>query len=154
MKRFARHFALWAGIAALLACGDAAAAGNAPAGGSGKAAAPASGEPIRVEKAKGKDAYTVGELHEKSGVLDKQTVSVRGKVVKATKTMIVGKYWVHLRDGSGDARKGTNDVVVATTEKPPQVGTVVTARGTLYKDKDLGAGYKYPIVIGEGSFQP
>jgi hypothetical protein len=64
----------------------------------------------------------------------------------------MGKNWVHLRDGSGDAGKGTNNIVV-TSQEDPKVGDVVTARGTLYKDKDFGAGYKYPVILEEGAFQ-
>jgi hypothetical protein len=33
------------------------------------------------------------------------------------------------------------------------VGDVVTARGTLYKDKDFGAGYQYPAIVEEGTFK-
>jgi len=151
MNRFGKRVALCISIAALVAGGEALAFGNMPGGGSGAAKAPASDEPVKVEKAKGKDAHTVGELYEKSGTLDKKAVTVRGKVVKVSKG-IMGKNWVHLRDGSGDAGKGTNNVVV-TSQEDPKVGDVVTARGTLYKDKDFGAGYKYPVIVEEGTFQ-
>ena len=154
MIRFGRFLALVVSIALLLAGGDAVAFGNmsGQGGGSAGAKAPASSEPIKVEKAKGKDAYSVGELYEKSGTLDKKTVSVRGKVVKVSRG-IMGKNWVHLQDGSGDAGKGTNNVVV-TSQEDPKVGDVVTARGTLYKDKDFGAGYKYAVILEEGKFKP
>ena len=94
----------------------------------------------------------MNELYEKSATLDKKAVTVRGKVVKVSK-MIMGKNWVHLRDGSGDAAKGTNNVVV-TSQGEPKVGDVVTARGTLHKDKDFGSGYKYAVILEEGTFQP
>lgn len=154
MIRFGRFLALVVSIALLLAGGDALAFGNmsGQGGGSAGAKAPASSEPIKVEKAKGKDAYSVGELYEKSGTLDKKTVSVRGKVVKVSRG-IMGKNWVHLQDGSGDAGKGTNNVVV-TSQEDPKVGDVVTARGTLYKDKDFGAGYQYAVILEEGKFKP
>jgi hypothetical protein len=153
MIRFGRLLAAVASIAVLLAGVDALAFGNmsGQGGGSEGAKAPASGEPIKVEKAKGKDAYTVSELYEKSGTLDKKSVSVRGKVMKVSRG-IMGKNWVHLRDGSGDAGKGTNNVVV-TSQEDPKVGDVVTARGTLYKDKDFGAGYQYAVILEEGTFK-
>ena len=151
MKRFGRMFALCVAIAALVAGGEAQAFGNMSGGGSGPAKAPVASEPIKVEKATGKDAYTVSELYEKSGTLDKKSVAVRGKVMKVSRG-IMGKNWVHLRDGSGDAGKGTNNIVV-TSQEDPKVGDVVTARGTLYKDKDFGAGYKYPVILEEGAFQ-
>jgi len=151
MKHFGKRAALYLSIAALVAGGEALAAGNMTGNGSGAAKAPASSEPVKVEKAKGKDAFTVGELYEKSGTLDRKAVAVRGKVVKVSKG-IMGKNWVHLRDGSGDAGKGTNNIVV-TSREDPNVGDVVTARGTLYKDKDFGAGYKYPVILEEGTFK-
>jgi len=152
MNRIGKWVALLVSIGALAAGRDALAFGNTTGGGSEGAKAPASTEAIKVEKAKGADAYTVAELYAKSGALDKKTVAVRGKVVKVSK-MIMGKNWVHLRDGSGDAAKGTNNVVV-TSQDEPKVGDVVTARGTLYKDKDFGAGYQYQVIVEEGTFKP
>ena len=94
----------------------------------------------------------MSETYEKAGELDKKTVVVRGKVVKVSKG-IMGKNWVHLRDGSGDPGKGTNNLVV-TTQDDPKVGDVVTAKGTLYKDKDFGAGYKYRVIVEEATVKP
>jgi len=152
MNRFGKWVALCVSIGALTAGGDALAFGNAAGGGSEGAKAPATSEPIKVDKAKGADAYTVAETYDKAGKLDKKTVVVRGKVVKVSKG-IMGKNWAHLRDGSGDAGKGTNNLVV-TTQDVPKVGDVVTAKGTLYKDKDFGAGYKYQVIVEEASLQP
>jgi hypothetical protein len=149
MNRFGKWVALCVSIGALAAGGDALAFGNAASGGSEGAKAPATSEQITVEKAKGADAYTVSEAYEKAAVLDKKTVVVRGKVVKVSKG-IMGKNWVHLRDGSGDSGKGTNNLVV-TTQDVPIVGDVVTAKGTLYKDKDFGAGYKYQVIVEKAS---
>jgi len=149
MNRFGKWIALCVSIGALAAGGDALAFGNAASGGSEGAKAAAPSEPIKVEKAKGADAYTVSETYEKAAKLDKKTVVVRGKVVKVSKG-IMGKNWVHLRDGSGDAGKGTNNLV-ATTQDAPIVGDVVTATGTLYKDKDFGAGYKYQVIVEEAT---
>jgi len=146
MNRFGKWIALCVSIGALAAGGDALAAGNA---GSEGAKAPVPSDPIKVEKAKGADAYTVSETYEKAGKLDKKTVVVRGKVVKVSKG-IMGKNWVHLRDGSGDSGKGTNNLVV-TTQAVPKVGDVVTAKGTLSKDKDFGAGYKYKVIVEEAT---
>jgi len=133
-----------------LAAGDAALAfGEVTGGGSGGAKAQAAAEQIKVEKAKGADAVTVSEAYEKAVKLDKKTVVVRGKVVKVSKG-IMGKNWVHLRDGSGEAGKGTNNLVF-TTQDDPKVGDVVTAKGTLYKDKDFGSGYKYAVIVEEAT---
>jgi len=152
MNRIGKWVALCVSIGVLAAGGDASAFGNAASGGSEGAKAPATSEPIKVEKAKGADAYTVSEAYEKAGNLDKKAVVVRGKVVKVSKG-IMGKNWVHLRDGSGDPGKGTNNLVV-TTQDVPNIGDVVTAKGTLYKDKDFGAGYKYQVIVEEATVKP
>ena len=152
MNRFGKWVALCVSIGALAAGGDAWASGKAASGEDARAKAPASSEKIQVEKAKGADAYTVAEVYEKAEKLDKKTVAVRGKVVKVAKG-IMGRNWVHLRDGSGDPAKGTNDLV-ATTKDDPKVGDVVTAKGTLSKDKDFGSGYKYRAIIEGAAVKP
>jgi hypothetical protein len=149
MNRFGKWAALCVSIGALAAGGDALAFGDAAGSGSGGAKAPVPSEQIKVEKAKGAGAVTVSETHEKAGKLDKKPVVVRGKVVKVSKG-IMGKNWVHLRDGSGDPGKGTNNLVV-TTQDVPKVGDVVTAKGILYKDKDFGSGYQYPVIVEEAT---
>ncbi len=117
-----------------------------------KAAVAAAGEKISVEKAGGANAYTVGEIYAKRASLDKKTVVVKGKVVKVSKG-IMGKNWIHLQDGTGDSGKGTHDLVVTTTADVAAVGDVVSARGTIYKDKDFGAGYKYDVIMEESTIQ-
>jgi hypothetical protein len=102
---------------------------------------------LKVEKAGGANAYTVAELYEKSGVLNGKDVVVQGKVVKVSK-QIMGKNWVHLQDGSGDAATGTNNLVT-TTQDIAAVGDIVTAKGKLAKDKDFGGGYQYVVIIEE-----
>jgi len=152
MNRIGKWVALCVAIGALAGGGDALAFGNAASGGSEGAKAPAPAEKIKVEKAKGADACTVSEAYGKAATLDKKTVVVRGKVVKVSKG-IMGKNWVHLQDGSGDPAKGTNDLV-ATTQDDPKVGSVVTAKGTLYRDKDFGAAYKYRVIVEEATVKP
>lgn len=149
MNRFGKWIALCVSIGALAAGGNALAAGDAASGKSDGAKAPVPSEKIKVEKAKGADACTVSEAYEKAAKLDKKPVVVRGKVVKVSQG-IMGKNWVHLQDGSGDPGKGTNNLVV-TTQDIPKVGDVVTAKGTLYKDKDFGSGYKYQVIVEEAS---
>lgn len=152
MNRIGKWVVLCVSIGVLAAGTDARAFGNAASGGSEGAKAPATAEPIKVGKAKGADAHTVSELYEKAEKLDKKTVVVRGKVVKVSRG-IMGKNWVHLRDGSGDPAKGTNDLVV-TTQDVPKIGDVVTAKGTLHKDKDFGSGYKYKVIVEDATIKP
>jgi hypothetical protein len=152
MNRFGKWVAVCASVGVLTAGGDALASADAASGGSKGVKTQAASEPVKVEKAKGADAYTVSETYENAGKLDKKTVVVRGKVVKVSRG-IMGKNWVHLRDGSGDPAKGTNDLV-ATTQDVPKVGDVVTAKGTLSKDKDFGSGYKYRVLVEKATVKP
>ena len=43
---------------------------------------------------------------------------------------------------------------MVTTQDAPKVGDVVTAKGTLHKDKDFGTGYKYRMIVEEATVQP
>lgn len=119
--------------------------------GGSKAAAAAPGEKISVGKAAGPNAYTVSEIYAKKAALHNKTAVVKAKVVKVS-AGIMGKNWVHLRDGTGDAAKGTNNLV-ATSQDLPSVGDVVTMKGTIYKDKDFGAGYKYAVIMEKAKIQ-
>ena len=108
-------------------------------------------EKIKVEKADGANAYTVAELHAKRVELDKKSIVLKGQVVKVGMA-IMGKNWIHIQDGSGSASDGTNDIIV-TSQAVPKVGSVVTASGILYKDKDFTMGYFYSVIIEEGTIK-
>jgi hypothetical protein len=98
----------------------------------------------KVAKAAGADGRTVEEIWTQREKLKGKPVTVRGQVVKFTAVM--GKNFLHLRDGSGSAEKRTNDLTV-TTADAVGVGEVVTAKGVIVTDKDFGAGYAYPVII-------
>lgn len=109
-------------------------------------------EKISVAKPAGNNAYTVEELYKKSSGLNNTPVIVKGKVVKVS-TGIMQRNWIHLQDGSGDAGKGTHNLVVtSTTANVPANGDIVTATGTFYKDKDFGSGYKYAAIVENATF--
>lgn len=133
------------------------AGGSAPAAGnematahSGLAKTTDTGD-IQVAKASGSNARTVAEIMTKGAELKGQTVLVRGKVAKYNPE-IMGKNWIHLRDGSGSAANNTNDVLV-TTRNQAKIGDVVTAKGTVRTDQDFGAGYSYKVLIEEATLQ-
>ncbi len=102
---------------------------------------------VKVEKAAGPDARTILEVHSQRVQLKEKKVAVRGKVVKFT-AGIMGRNWVHLRDGTGAQDKGNNDLTV-TTSDTAAVGDVVVAKGVVRIDKDFGAGYAYPVIVEE-----
>lgn len=105
----------------------------------------------KVPKATGPNARTVAEIITQAGALKDKPVLVSGKVVKYNGG-IMGKNWIHLRDGSGSAADNTNDVLV-TSMNAVKVGEVVTAKGIVRTDKDFGSGYAYKVIIEEATFQ-
>lgn len=121
----------------------------AASGGSMAAVVPSSD--IQVEKAEGGNAYTVGELYAKKDELNNQNIVVRGKVMKVS-LMIMGKNWVHIQDGTGDALNNTHDLVVTTMAEPAK-DAVVVVEGTLHADRDFGAGYRYDVIIEDAEFK-
>ena len=106
---------------------------------------------VKVPKASGPDARTVAEIITKRIELKDQTILVRGKVVKYTPG-VLGKNWIHLRDGSGSAADNTHDVLV-TTKDQARIGDVVVVKGVVHTDRDLGSGYSYKVLVEEATLQ-
>ena len=102
---------------------------------------------IKVPKAEGAEGKTVAEIFAGRQSLKDKEAAVRGKVVKYN-AGIMGRNWMHLRDGSGTAAMKNNDLTV-TTSDTAAVGDVVTVRGKVRVDRDFGAGYSYPVMIEE-----
>ena len=106
---------------------------------------------VDVPKATGPDARTVAEVAEKTTDLNEHAVTIRGQVVKFTPN-VLGKNWLHLRDGSGSAAKGSDDILVVTQDEA-KVGEVVLVTGIVRTDRDLGSGYSYRVLIEEARLQ-
>jgi hypothetical protein len=104
-------------------------------------------ETVSVAKAEGAAGRTIAEVWAQKDKLQDAPVAVRGKVVKFLPG-IMGKNWLHLRDGSGSRDKGDDDITV-TTAATVAVGNVVLVNGTLRIDKDFGAGYRYAVIVEE-----
>jgi hypothetical protein len=90
---------------------------------------------------------TVAEIYAGQNGLLGTVVNVRGKVVKFS-SQIMGKNWAHIQDGTGSA--GTNDLTV-TTADTARVGDTVLVSGKITQNKDFGAGYKYALILEDGS---
>ena len=114
-------------------------------------AKPADAADVKVAKATGPNARTVAEIVGRSAELKDKTIVVRGKVVKFTPA-VLGKNWVHLRDGSGSAADNTNDVLVTTLDET-RIGDVVLVTGVVHTDRDLGSGYSYKVLIEEAKLK-
>jgi len=94
--------------------------------------------------AKADGGKTVAEVFAEKDQLTGQPVVVRGKVVKSNPD-IMGKNWLHVRDGSG--AEGTNDLTVTTAGAVPEVGDTVVVKGVLSLNKDFGMGYQYDVIV-------
>jgi hypothetical protein len=102
-----------------------------------------------VPKATGADARTVAEVVlGKAGLKDKAVV-IRARVVKVNNG-IMGKNWLHLQDGTGQAKDGSHDILV-TSRDTAAVGDIVTARGTVRTDVTVGPGYAYAVLVEDAS---
>ncbi len=97
-------------------------------------------------------AETVAALNQNKAGLAGKTVSAQGKVVKVNNG-IMGRNFVHVQDGSGDAAKGTNNLIV-TSKQTANVGDQVAISGVVVVNRDFGAGYSYPLLIEEASITP
>jgi hypothetical protein len=106
---------------------------------------------VKVAKATGPNARTVAEIATRRTELKDKAVVVRGKVVKFTPA-VLGMNWIHLRDGSGSASDGTNDVLV-TTKDEAKIGDVVSVKGVVHTDRDLGSGYSFKVLIDDATLQ-
>lgn len=106
----------------------------------------------QVEKATGDNALRIDELYAQKAAWVGKTVRVRGVVVKST-SGIMGKTFVHLRDGSGDEGSGTHDLTL-TTDVEVVVGDTVTAEGVVAVDRDIGAGYRYAVIVEGARLNP
>jgi hypothetical protein len=96
-----------------------------------------------IKRAEG--GKTIEEIFAGQKKLAGKEVVVRGKVVKYN-AQILGKNWLHIRDGSGSPDKQDNDLTI-TTSDTAKLGDTVLVTGKLAADKDFGAGYKYSLII-------
>jgi ribosomal protein S17 len=89
------------------------------------------------------NGQTVVEIHANKTKLAGKPIALRGRVVKYN-AQIMGKNWLHVRDGSGT--EGTNDLTI-TTAATVKVGDLVLVTGTLAADRNFGSGYKYALIV-------
>ena len=90
---------------------------------------------------------TVAEVWTERTSLAGKRVSVNGEVVKFT-AGVMGRNWIHVRDGTGDAK--TNDLVV-TTNAIATPGQRVSLTGTVLVDQDFGYGYTYAVLVSDAA---
>jgi len=112
------------------------------------ATAPTDVDLTGIEKAAG--GKTIAEIYLEKDALAGTKIDVRGKVVKVNPD-IMGKNWLHLRDGSGE--DGNADLTVTTAAALPQVGDTVVASGTLAVGQDFGMGYQYDVILEDAELK-
>lgn len=86
---------------------------------------------------------TVADVFAEKAALNGKNVKMRAKVTKFM-SGIMGKNWLHIKDGTGAA--GADDLVV-TTLATASLGDTVLVSGTVAVDKDFGSGYKYGVIV-------
>ena len=100
-----------------------------------------------TELAKGitlaKGAISLYDLFTNKEKMAGETVILTGRIVKSNPN-IMSKNWVHLQDGT--SYNGFNDITI-TTKEELAVDAIVSLKGKIVLNKDLGAGYKYDILI-------
>lgn len=104
---------------------------------------------LRVEKLERSRGDSVEEIHAGRQKLAGRRLRVRGTVVKLNEG-ILGKTYLHLRDGSGSAERGDHDLTATTTEAF-ELGETVELEGKLAIDQDVGAGYVYAALLTEAT---
>ncbi len=96
---------------------------------------------IKVDRAEG--GITLEDLYSNPQNYKGKIVKIKGQVVKYNEA-IMGKNWVHIQDGTGS---GNDFDLTITTQNSVNVGDVVTFSGTIFLDKDFGAGYIYKVIM-------
>lgn len=115
---------------------------------------PSSAAPVDVKpvpRAEGENGKTVAEVIGQRTALEGKAVRLRGTVVKVN-AGILGRTYLHVRDGSGDASAGTNDIVV-TTLATPSLGDTVIVEGQVVLDRDIGSGYRFSTMIEDAKLE-
>lgn len=111
--------------------------------GSAKIISPAPGEIMTAV-----DGNTIADLFKMSDSLKSTSVKVKAKVMKISLN-IQGKNWITLQDGTGTK---PDNKLRATSSEVVSPGDVVVVNGILKTDIDIGAGYKYKILLENATF--
>lgn len=110
---------------------------------SAAAVAPEAGEITPLDGGK-----TIADIHAGLKQLKDQQVALRARVMKVSMN-IVGKNWVTLQDGTGIE---PNNQLIATSTEVVGVGDLITIKGVIHTNVDLGSGYNYTVLLEEATF--
>jgi len=90
---------------------------------------------------------SVADVNKNKASLAGKTINVEGKVVKVNNG-IMGRNFVHVQDGTGDA---TSNNLIVTSKQSANVGEQVKVSGVVVVNRDFGAGYMYPLLLEEAN---
>ena len=91
-----------------------------------------------------KGSVRIADLVANPEKYDGKIIQITGRCVKINPN-IMGRHWVHLKDGSKD----DFDLVITSHIAIPE-GHTVTMTGKVTLNKDFGSGYQYDILLEEG----
>ncbi|MBI9042690.1 GW dipeptide domain-containing protein [Lutibacter sp.] len=92
-----------------------------------------------------KGSMKISELVKNAKNLEGKTVQISGACVKSNAN-IMNRNWIHLKDGSKD----DFDLVITSDTFIPE-DAIVTLKATVSLNKDFGAGYKYDLILENGT---
>lgn len=102
--------------------------------------------PMHTEKiVQHKGSIKISEIVKNPKQYEGKTVQITGKCVKINPN-IMKRNWIHLQDGSQD----DFDLVVTSNTFVPE-GKVVTIRAIVSLNRDFGAGYRYDLILENGT---
>ncbi len=92
-----------------------------------------------------KGSIKIAELVKNPKKYEGKTIQISGKCVKINPG-IMNRNWIHLKDGTKD----DFDLVV-TSDTFIQEGSIITIKALVSLNKDFGAGYKYDLILENGT---
>ncbi len=92
-----------------------------------------------------KGSIKIAELIKDPKKYEGHTIQLSGKCVKVNPN-IMDRNWIHLQDGSKD----DFDLVITSNTFVPE-GSDITIKATVVLNKDFGAGYKYDLILENGT---
>ena len=102
-------------------------------------------EPINIKDLEG--GVELSDLLSNPTAYNGKTIKVKGHCIKVN-NHILNRNWVHIQDGSTNAKNEKNDLAITTQENIP-MGATVIFEGTITLNKDFGAGYRYDVLMEE-----
>jgi len=95
--------------------------------------------------------FSISEVYDKKAELSGKVIEVKGRIVKISQ-QIMGRDWVHIKDGTGTEQEKNNKLIFRATHAGVAVDDEVVAKGVLFTNKDFGYGYHYPVIVEDTLF--